>query len=83
MQAIRMLLALLYWSDVQWSLRNGSVTDPDDNIWNNTYLRLVNHARISPTAHYTGYVWFAHGQSHEVFATKTGKRLTDRCAART
>ncbi len=43
--------------------------------WNNTYLHPVNHARISPTAHYTGYVWFAHGQSHEVFATKTGKRL--------
>ena len=42
---------------------------------NNTYLRPVNHARISPTAHYTGYVWFAHGQSHEVFATKTGRRL--------
>ncbi len=35
----------------------------------------MNHARISPTAHYTGYVWFAHGQSHEAFATKTGKRL--------
>lgn len=35
----------------------------------------MNHARISPTAHYTGYVWFAHGQSHEAFATTTGKRL--------
>lgn len=30
---------------------------------------------ISPTAHYTGYVWFAHGQSHEAFATATGRRL--------
>ena len=30
---------------------------------------------ISPTAHYTGYVWFANGQSHEAFATRTG-RLT-------
>lgn len=28
---------------------------------------------ISPTAHYTGYVWFAHGQSHEAFATPQGK----------
>ncbi len=28
---------------------------------------------ISPTAHYTGYVWFAHGQSHEAFATQQGK----------
>jgi O-methyltransferase involved in polyketide biosynthesis len=28
---------------------------------------------ISPTAHYTGYVWFAHGQSHEAFATRTGR----------
>jgi O-methyltransferase involved in polyketide biosynthesis len=32
-------------------------------------------ARISPTAHYTGYVWFAHGLSHEAFATRTGSRL--------
>ena len=30
---------------------------------------------ISPTAHYTGYVWFAHGQSHEAFATRTGRIL--------
>ena len=28
---------------------------------------------ISPTAHYTGYVWFAHGLSHEAFATPQGK----------
>ena len=28
---------------------------------------------ISPTAHYTGYVWFAHGHSHEAFATRTGR----------
>jgi O-methyltransferase involved in polyketide biosynthesis len=28
---------------------------------------------ISPTAHYTGYVWYAHGQSHEAFATRTGR----------
>ncbi len=28
---------------------------------------------ISPTAHYTGYVWFAHGHSHEAFATSTGR----------
>jgi len=28
---------------------------------------------ISPTAHYTGYVWFAHGLSHEAFATRTGR----------
>jgi O-methyltransferase involved in polyketide biosynthesis len=31
--------------------------------------------QISPTAHYTGYVWFAHGQSHEAFATRTGKLM--------
>ncbi|HEY5921721.1 MAG TPA: class I SAM-dependent methyltransferase [Kofleriaceae bacterium] len=30
---------------------------------------------ISPTAHYTGYVWFAHGHSHEAFATRTGRLL--------
>src|SRR5437016_178999 len=28
---------------------------------------------ISPTAHYTGYVWFAHGLSHPAFATKEGR----------
>ena len=28
---------------------------------------------ISPTAHYTGYVWFAHGRSHDAFATRTGR----------
>jgi O-methyltransferase involved in polyketide biosynthesis len=30
---------------------------------------------ISPTAHYTGYVWFAHGKSHEAFATRTGRLM--------
>lgn len=30
---------------------------------------------ISPTAHYTGYVWFAHGHSHEAFATATGRMM--------
>jgi O-methyltransferase involved in polyketide biosynthesis len=30
---------------------------------------------ISPTAHYTGYVWYAHGQSHQAFATRTGRLL--------
>ncbi|HTJ45861.1 MAG TPA: class I SAM-dependent methyltransferase [Kofleriaceae bacterium] len=28
---------------------------------------------ISPTAHYTGYVWFANGLSHPAFATREGK----------
>jgi O-methyltransferase involved in polyketide biosynthesis len=28
---------------------------------------------ISPTAHYTGYVWFANGLSHPAFATKEGR----------
>lgn len=35
----------------------------------------MDNARISPTAHYTGYVWFANGQSHPAFATRTGRRL--------
>jgi O-methyltransferase involved in polyketide biosynthesis len=30
---------------------------------------------ISPTAHYTGYVWFAHGHSHEAFATRRGRMM--------
>lgn len=34
-----------------------------------------NPEAISPTAHYTGYVWFAHGQSHEAFATRTGRLM--------
>ncbi|MEJ7604540.1 MAG: class I SAM-dependent methyltransferase, partial [Kofleriaceae bacterium] len=34
-----------------------------------------NSQTISPTAHYTGYVWFAHGQSHEAFATRTGRLM--------
>lgn len=28
---------------------------------------------ISPTAHYTGYVWYAHGHSHDAFATRRGR----------
>ncbi|HVK76314.1 MAG TPA: class I SAM-dependent methyltransferase [Kofleriaceae bacterium] len=32
-------------------------------------------ARISPTAHYTGYTWLAHGLSHPAFATATGRFL--------
>jgi O-methyltransferase involved in polyketide biosynthesis len=28
---------------------------------------------ISPTAHYTGYLWVAHGQSHDAFATRRGR----------
>lgn len=32
-----------------------------------------NPEAISPTAHYTGYVWLAHGHSHEAFATRTGR----------
>jgi O-methyltransferase involved in polyketide biosynthesis len=28
---------------------------------------------ISPTAHYTGYVWWASGLSHDAFATRTGR----------
>src|SRR5258706_4036018 len=30
---------------------------------------------ISPPAHYTGYVWFVHGQSHEAFATRKGRLM--------
>ena len=30
---------------------------------------------ISPTAHYTGYVWYAHGWSDDAFATRTGRAL--------
>ncbi|HUJ57847.1 MAG TPA: class I SAM-dependent methyltransferase [Kofleriaceae bacterium] len=30
---------------------------------------------ISPTAHYTGYVWYANGQSHEAFATRRGRLM--------
>jgi O-methyltransferase involved in polyketide biosynthesis len=30
---------------------------------------------ISPTAHYTGHVWFAHGLSHDAFATRAGRLM--------
>jgi len=30
---------------------------------------------ISPTAHYTGYVWYANGLSHPAFATREGRLL--------
>src|SRR5262245_25650403 len=30
---------------------------------------------ISPTAHYTGYVWYANGRSHDAFATRTGRLM--------
>ena len=30
---------------------------------------------ISPTAHYTGYVWYARGYSHEAFATRQGQLM--------
>src|SRR5262245_26104268 len=30
---------------------------------------------ISPTAHYTGYVWVANGLSHPAFATNEGRLL--------
>jgi O-methyltransferase involved in polyketide biosynthesis len=32
-------------------------------------------SRISPTAHYTSYVWFRNGLSHSAFATKRGRAL--------
>jgi O-methyltransferase involved in polyketide biosynthesis len=31
--------------------------------------------QISPTAHYTGYVWFANGLSQPAFATRTGRLM--------
>lgn len=32
----------------------------------------ANHARISPTAHYTGFVWYRNGLSHPAFMTREG-----------
>ncbi|MCB9730266.1 MAG: class I SAM-dependent methyltransferase [Deltaproteobacteria bacterium] len=32
-----------------------------------------NPARVSPTAHYTGYVWYRHGMSNPALATRTGR----------
>jgi O-methyltransferase involved in polyketide biosynthesis len=32
-------------------------------------------ARISPTAHYTSYVWFKNGMSHPALATRLGRAL--------
>ena len=40
-----------------------------------TTAEISDSARISPTAHYTGYTWLAHGLSHPAFATPTGQFL--------
>jgi hypothetical protein len=32
--------------------------------------------RISPTAHYTSYVWFRHGMSHETLTSRMGRTLS-------
>lgn len=34
-----------------------------------------NAASISPTAHYTGYTWFAHGMSHPALVTPQGRLM--------
>lgn len=36
---------------------------------------MAGHDNISPTAHYTGYVWVAHELSHPSFATLKGQAL--------
>ncbi|MBJ9985596.1 class I SAM-dependent methyltransferase [Acinetobacter sp. S40] len=36
---------------------------------------LSKHRHISFTAHYTGYIWYQMGISHQAFATKKGKSL--------
>lgn len=38
------------------------------------------HARISPTAHYTGYVWYRNGLSHPALRTLQGRILYDALA---
>jgi O-methyltransferase involved in polyketide biosynthesis len=45
------------------------------NTYSPAHMARPHPETISPTAHYTGYVWFAHGQSHEAFATRTGKLM--------
>lgn len=37
--------------------------------------RIEHAANVSPTAHYTGYVWARHGLSHPAFATTEGRLL--------
>ncbi len=52
--------------------------DPDVTTRNKKYSGAVsrpNPETISPTAHYTGYVWYAYGQSHDAFATRTGRLM--------
>ena len=36
---------------------------------------LSKHRHISFTAHYTGYIWYQMGISHEALATSKGKSL--------
>ncbi|MFI7966121.1 leucine carboxyl methyltransferase, partial [Acinetobacter baumannii] len=37
--------------------------------------QLSKHRHISFTAHYTGYIWYQMGISHEALATTKGKSL--------
>lgn len=38
-------------------------------------MAAENTARISPTAHYTGYVWYRHGLGNAALATKAGAAM--------
>lgn len=38
-------------------------------------MKAQDTSRISPTAHYTSYVWFANGLSSQAFATRLGRFL--------
>src|SRR5690349_2998122 len=38
-------------------------------------MSMDSSARISPTAHYTAYVWFKNGMSHEALTSRMGRFL--------
>ncbi len=71
---------MVYRTGLMFSVRTFRMgfLDPDVTTRNKKYSGAVsrpNPETISPTAHYTGYVWYAYGQSHDAFATRTGRLM--------
>src|SRR5688572_6858855 len=64
------LVGLLYWYNVQVALRKSFRRRTD-----NARLMTDDSSRISPTAHFTGYVWYRHGLGDPALQTRAGKLL--------
>src|SRR5258706_14927959 len=62
----------LYFTGLMFSMPLRNRSDPISGI---SARISMSSETISPTAHYPGYVWFAHGCSHRAFATQTGRLM--------